>query len=216
LIITIKTTQKLCYWRSIEIMNINQRLDLIEPKILEKSFRDGRGTANEVNFWIFDYDPEDEMAVRNHVEHLVKNINGKYEDVQIACFDLFDLMLDVLRSKNYFDRVLQMELEKGSEAIINPIKRTLRLTENGDLIIQKIIENIIPERDIIFLIGVGKAWPIIRSHTILNNLFSKVENNPLIMFFPGNYTNELRLFGEITDDNYYRAFKLIERKGAIT
>jgi hypothetical protein len=193
------------------MMSLNKRLDLIEPKILDSSFRTGRGTANEVNFWIFDYDPEDEIAVRAHVDFLVNRINGKHGDVQIACFDLFGLMLDVLRSKNYLGKVTQMEEAKGSDAIINPIKRTLRLTENGDLIIAKIVENLTPERDIIFLTGIGKAWPIIRSHTILNNLHSKVDKNPLVMFFPGNYTNELRLFGEITDDNYYRAFKLIER-----
>jgi len=193
------------------MMSLNMRLDLIEPKILEKSFRTGRGTANEVNFWIFDYDSEDEMAVRAHVEHLTDRVNNKYEDIKIARFDLYDLMINALRDKNYLDKVTQMEQQKGSNEIINPIKRSLRLTENGDLIIGKIIENLTPERDIIFLTGVGKAYPIIRSHTILNNLHSKVERNPLIMFFPGNYTNELRLFGEITDDNYYRAFKLIER-----
>jgi len=193
------------------MMSLNRRLDLIEPKILDSGFRTGRGTANEVNFWIFDYDPEDEMAVRAHVDFLVSRVNGKHDDVQIACFDLFGLMLDVLRSKNYLDKVTQMEEAKGSDAIINPIKRTLRLTENGDLIIAKIVENLMPGRDVIFLTGVGKAWPIIRSHTILNNLHSEVDKNPLVMFFPGNYTNELRLFGEITDDNYYRAFKLIER-----
>jgi hypothetical protein len=193
------------------MMSLNERLDLIEPKILDRNFRTGRGTANEINFWIFDYDPEDEMAVRAHVEFLARSVNGKYDDVQIACFDLYEMMLDVLRGKSYLDKVMQMEQAKGSEAIINPIKRTLRLTDDGDLIIQKIVENLTQERDIIFLTGVGKAWPIIRSHTILNNLHSKVEKNPLIMFFPGNYTNELRLFGEITDDNYYRAFKLIER-----
>lgn len=193
------------------MMSLNKRLDLIEPKILEKSFRTGRGTANEVNFWIFDYDPEDEMAIRAHVEFLANRINGKYNHVRIVHFDLYNLMLDVLRSKNYLDKVKQMEEAKGSDAIINPIKRTLRLTEDGDLIIGKIVENLVPEQDIIFLTGIGKAWPVVRSHTILNNLHSKVDKNPLIMFFPGNYTNELRLFGEITDDNYYRAFKLIER-----
>ena len=193
------------------MMSLNTRLDRIEPKILEKSFRTGRGTANEVNFWIFDYDPEDEIAVRAHVDFLVNRINGKHDDVSIACFDLYDLMLNALRSKNYLDKVMQMEDTKGSDAIKNPIKRTLRLTEDGDMIIGKIVENFTPEKDIIFLIGIGKAWPIVRSHTILNNLHSKVDRNPLVMFFPGNYTNELRLFGEITDDNYYRAFKLIER-----
>jgi len=193
------------------MLGLNKRLDLIEPKILEKNFREGRGTANEVNFWIFDYDPEDEMAVRAHVEFLTHRINSKSDDVRIVCFDLYSLMLEILLGKNYLDKVKQMEESKGSEAIINPIKRTLRLTEDDDMIIGKIVENLTPERDIIFLTGIGKAWPIIRSHTILNNLHSRIEKNPLVMFFPGNYTNELRLFGEITDDNYYRAFKLIER-----
>jgi hypothetical protein len=192
-------------------MNLNRRLDLIEPKILEKSFRTGRGTANEINFWIFDYDPEDEMAIRAHVEFLVNRVNSKYDDIRIVNFDLYNLMLSVLKGKNYLDKVIQMEQTKGSESIINPIKRTLRLTLDGDIIIKKIVENLVPEKDVIFLTGVGKAWPIIRSHTILNNLHSKVNDNPLVMFFPGDYTSELRLFGEITDDNYYRAFKLIER-----
>lgn len=168
------------------MMTLNKRLDLIEPKILEKSFRTGRGTANEVNFWIFDYDPEDEMAVRAHVNFLVNRVNGKYDDVRIVSFDLYNLMLDVLREKNYLDKVLQMEQAKGSEAIINPIKKTLRLTLDGDLIIGKIAGGLVPEQDVIFLTGVGKAWPIIRSHTILNNLHSKVDKNPLVMFFPGD------------------------------
>ena len=235
------------------MMSLNERLDLIEQKILEKSFRAGRGTANEVNFWIFDYDPEDEMAVRAHVGFLANRVNGRHGDARVLCFDLYGLMLEALREKNYLDRVLQMEQAKGSGAVANPIKRTLRLTEDGDRIIGKIVEGLTPEKDIIFLTGVGKAWPIVRSHTILipevenpcsfllvfsppcfvaktcmaakflrnktanlsdlgyNNLHGKVDKNPLVMFFPGDYTNELRLFGEITDDNYYRAFKLIER-----
>ncbi|MDF9407772.1 MAG: hypothetical protein A4E52_00616 [Pelotomaculum sp. PtaB.Bin013] len=193
------------------MMTLNERLDLIEPKILEKSFRTGRGTANEINFWIFDYKPEDEMAVRAHVSYLKQRVNNAHDDVRIVEFDLYKLMLDVLREKNYLDKVIQMEQVKTSEAIVNPIKKTLRLTLDGDLVIGKIAKSIVPERDVIFLTGVGKAWPVIRSHTVLNNLHSKIDKNPLVMFFPGDYTNELRLFGEITDDNYYRAFKLIER-----
>ena len=193
------------------MMSLNKRLDLIEPKILEPSFRAGRGTANEINFWIFDYDPEDEMVVRSHVEHLTNRINNKHDDVRIACFDLYEIMLEVLRDKNYLDRVIQMEQSRGSIGVVEPLKKTLRLTEESNLIIEKILSALTPERDIIFLTGVGKAWPVIRSHTILNNLHSRVDKNPLVMFFPGHYTSELKLFGEITDDNYYRAFKLIER-----
>jgi hypothetical protein len=103
-----------------------------------------------------------------------------------------------------------MEHDKGSESVLNPIKKTLRLTLDDDNIVNRICEGLNPDTDIIFIIGVGKSYPIIRSHTVLNNLHSRVDRNPVVMFFPGAYESELRLFGEITDDNYYRAFRLIE------
>jgi len=63
---------------------------------------------------------------------------------------------------------------------------------------------------IIFLNGVGKAWPIVRSHTILNNLQPILGNIPLVTFYPGKFSGfDLSLFGKIKDANYYRAFRLI-------
>ena len=190
---------------------LNERLDLIKPKILEPTFRQGKGLGNEINFWIFDYDAEDEMAVRQHIAYLKQNITAEREDVRIISFDLFDMLADFLNEKNYLDMVLKMETEKGSDAIINPIKKTLRSTLRDDVIASKIAEGNNPETDIIFIYGVGKAWPLVRSHTVLNNLHSRIEKTPVVMFFPGFYDSELRLFNEITDDNYYRAFRLIER-----
>jgi hypothetical protein len=204
---------------------LNERLDLIKPKILSESFRAGRGLGNEINFWIFDYDAEDEQAVRAHVRFLRESVAAERDDVRIVAFDLFDLMVEYLGERNYLDRVLKMEGEQKSGAIINPIKKTLRATLPDDVIASRIAEGhhpaafggtpptegTNPDTDIIFVSGVGKAWPVIRSHTILNNLHNRVENTPLVMFFPGVYDSELKLFGEITDDNYYRAFRLIER-----
>jgi len=191
------------------VINLSERLKQLEPKILEENFRTGHGTANEVNFWIVDYDAEDEMQVRDHVYFLAKRLNSIREDVAIKIFDLYDIMIDVLEEKGYLDSVIEMEQDEGSDETIEPIRSTLRLTLENDMVVAKITEDITPEKDIIFLVGVGKAWPVIRSHTILNNLHSKVDKNPLVMFFPGYYTSKLSLFGEITDDNYYRAFKLI-------
>ena len=189
--------------------SLNDRLKELEPKILDINFRTNRGTANEVNFWIVDYEAEDEMQVRDHVETLAKHINNNYDYINIKIIDLYDIMIDVLEEKGYLEKVMQMEKIKGSFEVIEPIKRTLRLTLDNDLVVAKISEGLTPEKDVVFLVGVGKAWPIIRSHTVLNNLHSRVDNNALVMFFPGSYTSKLSLFDEITDDNYYRAFKLV-------
>jgi hypothetical protein len=191
---------------------LNERLDLMKPKILSTPFRSGRGLGNEINFWIFDYDAEDEMTVRSHIRFLKESIAAERSDARLLVFDLFDMMVDYLIERNYLERTLKMERDKKSGWIVNPIKAILGLTEDDDAIIaNRIAADNNPETDIIAICGVGKAWPVIRSHTVLNNLHSRIETTPLVMFFPGDYDSELRLFGEITDDNYYRAFRLIER-----
>ena len=69
---------------------------------------------------------------------------------------------------------------------------------------------------IIRITGVGKSYPIIRSHTILNNLQSIFRRNPVVMMYPGKYETKkkmtLRLFDRLDDDNYYRAFPLVGRR----
>ena len=72
----------------------------------------------------------------------------------------------------------------------------------------KIAEGIQPE-DVVFLTGVGKVYPIVRTHKVLSNLRPLLKRNPLIVMYPGTYiNNELSLFGKI-DRDYYQAFKLI-------
>ena len=71
-------------------------------------------------------------------------------------------------------------------------------------------------RHIVLITGVGKAFPIIRGHTILNKLHSVFHQNPLVMMYPGRYmpkdVQTLRLFERLDDGNYYRAFPLVERR----
>jgi ribosomal protein S8 len=181
------------------------------PRILEKRFRENKGLGNEIGYYIFDYDPKDELLVREHIEFIKQRVNSNNSEVEIKEFDLYELMIEVLEQKGYLQKVMEMEAKKGSEKILTPIKKTLRLTQKNDLIIDYIKKNV-SKNNIVFLTGVGKAWPVIRSHTVLNNLHSAIDDVPVVMFFPGRYDGqELCLFDEIKDDNYYRAFKLVER-----
>lgn len=192
-------------------MNIYERLDKILPKIMEERFRKNKGLGNEIGYYIFDYDPKDEMLVREHISFLKQKVNVEDSEITIKEFNLYDIMTKVLEEKGYLDKVFSMEEQKGTENILNPIKKTLRLTQSNDMVVEYIKENT-GEDDVVFLTGVGNAWPVIRSHTVLNSLHAAIDQVPLIMFFPGTYDGlELKLFDEIKDDNYYRAFKLIER-----
>lgn len=190
---------------------IFERLDAIIPEIEKKSFRENRGLGNEVGYYIFDYQPKYELVVRDYIRFIKEKINSGSSGFKIKEFDLYEVMLEILNSKGYLNKNIEMEKIKGSEKVFEATKKTLRLTGQNDLIIQHIKENV-TKGDIVFLTGVGKAWPIIRSHTILNNLHSAIDEVPVVMFFPGTYDGlELVLLDEIKDDNYYRAFKLIEK-----
>lgn len=189
---------------------INDRLDEILPKIKSPAFRENKGLGNEVGYHIFDYQPEHEMLVRHHIAFLKERVNSDQTNQQIIEFDLYEIVLEILEQKGYLQKNLEMERKKGSDFVLNATRKTLRLTLNNDLVINYIAERV-GANNIIFITGIGKVFPIIRSHVILNNLHKAAKQVPVVLFFPGRYDGqELMLFGEIKDDNYYRAFQLVD------
>lgn len=190
--------------------SIYERIDQILPKIVEPNFRQNKGLGNEIGFYVFDYNPEEELLVRDRVKFIKEKAKNAY-GLNIIEFDLYEIILELLNSKGYLQKNFQMEEKWGSEQVFTATKKALRLTLDNDLVVQYIKDKL-DGSDIVFLTGVGKAWPIIRSHTILNNLHRIVEEQPLVMFFPGNYDGgSLMLFNYLKDDNYYRAFQLIDK-----
>ena len=69
------------------------------------------------------------------------------------------------------------------------------------------------ELDFVLITGVGRVYPFLRSHSILNNIEGIANRCNIILFFPGNYNNlQLSLFGIISDENYYRGHNLSDIK----
>ena len=115
-----------------------------------------------------------------------------------------------MKDKGYLEKCYEFEKKKGFERITKSVGNMLRITAKDSLIVNYIKERT-PEKAIVFLVGIGKCYPILRSHTVLNNLHQVIDDVPVVMFYPGKYDGqELVLFSEIKDDNYYRAFKLVD------
>jgi len=192
------------------MMDLNARLDKMEEEIKKPSFRKSSGRANEVNYWVFDYPPEKELEVRERIKYL-ENRNAKGgEDFVIKVFDLYDIIIDYLEANGFMEECFKFEKKKGLERITKAVSNSMKINDDDSLIVQHIRDNT-PDNAIVFLTGVGKCFPILRSHKVLNNLHQAFTKAPVVMFFPGIYNEqELILFGEIKDDNYYRAFKLVK------
>ncbi|WP_026396242.1 DUF1788 domain-containing protein [Acetobacterium malicum] len=189
--------------------NIETRLDQIEAKITNEDFLKNKGLGNEVGYYIFDYAPQDELKVRQHIAYLKAKINKSASGVKIVEYDLYQLVISVLKKRGYLEKCFQFEKTKGLDYTYQAIIKMLRLTSKTNLLVNHIVEHT-PAHSVVFITGVGKCYPIVRSHNVLNNLHQVLDMVPVVMFFPGVYSGQdLQLFGTIKDDNYYRAFKLI-------
>ena len=189
---------------------LDERLDKAEAMIKKPSFRKNKGLGNEVGYYIFDYPPEQELLVRERVEYIRKKNEQSDDEYRIVVFDLYEIIIEILKEKGYLEKCYEFEKKRGFDRITKAVGNMLRIMAKDSLIVNYIRERT-PEKAIVFLVGIGKCYPILRSHTVLNNLHQVIDNVPVVMFYPGKYDGqELILFGEIKDDNYYRAFKLVE------
>lgn len=189
---------------------LEARLDQAEAMIKKPLFRKNKGLGNEVGYYIFDYPPEQELLVRERVEYIRKKNEQSDDEYRIVVFDLYEIIIEILKEKGYLEKCYEFEKKRGFDRITKAVGNMLRITAKDSLIVNYIRERT-PQKAIVFLVGIGKCYPILRSHTVLNNLHQVIDNVPVVMFYPGKYDGqELILFGEIKDDNYYRAFKLVE------
>ena len=80
--------------------SINARLDEMTKKLSSKDLFESNGLGNEINFHVFDYDPEDEYIVREYLENYLL----KKEKLNIKVFDIYDIIIDILKDRKKFDR----------------------------------------------------------------------------------------------------------------
>lgn len=190
-------------------MNIEEKLDRIPDIIKQENFRTNTGLGNEVGYYILDYDEKNELIVRSYIDKLVENNCKSTSEYNIIKFDLYEIMINYLVERNFLEECFNMEKEDGFAYMSEAITELLRMDDEFNYFTEYIDENT-PENSIIFLTGVGKVYPIIRSHSILNKLHQFINKVPVVLLFPGQWDGQkLKLFSKIDDGNYYRAFKLI-------
>ena len=64
--------------------------------------------------------------------------------------------------------------------------------------------------DVLLITGIGKVYPFMRSHKILDNIQHIFSDIPVLMLYPGTFDGQdLCMFGRFLDGHYYRAFNLL-------
>lgn len=193
--------------------SLEERLDQLESIIRKPSFRQNKGKANEVSYWVFDYPPEKELEVRERIEYL-KNKNEKGTDgFELVVYDLYDLIINHLENKGFIEKCENFEKKSGFSRVAAAVQHTLKITDKDNLMVKYIVEHT-PKNAVVFLTGIGKCYPLLEAPEVFNKILYNMPQEfaevPMILFYPGTYTEqELVVFNELKEDNYYRAFRIV-------
>ena len=182
--------------------NINEKLDFIKKLIQEEDFLKGRGLSNEVNIRIFCYNPKDEMAVRHFVKQL-KSENLKCNLIEI---DLYKQFLKICEDKKILDKIPALEEKKGKHFIRNQFEKSC----DAKTFAQSMYSGNYEDGDVLLLTGVGKVFPFMRIHGLLEAMQPIFDKTPILVMYPGEFDGHyVKLFNRLKANEYYRAFKAI-------
>ena len=185
-----------------------ERLNQILPRLVSPDVLSNHGAGGEIGFWIFDYPPEEEMAMRAWLADVIEpGLRKQVPAVRFQTVDLFQLVVDLLDERKLFDKVCEMQANKGDAAVLASLRSVLK----EDRLAARMPEKLdVTQLDLLIVKGVGAVYPLLRTHTLLSALHPHMRNTPLLMLYRGTYNGQsLSLFNTLSDDNYYRAFRLV-------
>ncbi len=192
------------------VTGLDKRLQevLTRPEFLEM-----RGVAKEVPIFIQTYSPADEDQLRLVVKGAEQYL--RKQGLRVKHVDLFELVLQLLESEGWLEKILQKEQSWSKGALFDTLQN---VAEPTDALVPKLMEILGGDTQISLITGSGRIYPFLRTHTILEALQPAMVRHPVVVFFPGDYSQDadggsyLRLFGTTTaskiENPHYRATSL--------
>ena len=195
-------------------MNMHELSERLFKIFSHPDFLAMKGLANEVPIFIQTYEPSQEDALRRMVESL--SIRLQNTGITLKSLDLFELVLEELEEHNILSGLLEGEATWQRSDVLETLQN---YSDPKSHMIPRLIRAIEGDGAQLTLItGPGRIFPFLRTHTILESLQPAMLRHPVVIFFPGEYTQDptggshLRLFGSIPspriNNPYYRATNL--------
>jgi hypothetical protein len=186
-------------------MNMNDLSERLFQTLSHPNFLAMKGLANEVPIFIQTYEPSQEDAIRRMVDGLVGRMRNT--GITLKSLDLFSLVLNELEEHDILDDLLKGEAESEKVEIFETLQN---YSDPKTHLIPRLIREIGEDEPQLTLItGPGRIFPFLRTHTILESLQPAMVRHPVVIFFPGEYTQDpiggsyLKLFGSIPSPRIY-------------
>ncbi len=189
--------------------DLNKVFEQLFQTFQAPTFQRCEGLNGEIPFFAQTFAAAQQVIATEQIELLIKRL--KATGVGVTEINLYKICIELLEKEDVLQNALETEHELSKNEFHEALNGLLNIESELIPIIKEKINAL--ETAMIFITGVGEAYPMIRSHTLLSNLQAVVKKKPLILFFPGEFDNfSLKLFGILKNENYYRAFNLDEFK----
>ena len=187
--------------------DLEAAFDRVRARFADPDLLANRGLGPEVGFYVLPYDAAREDEVRARTTALVAESEGGRLPCRIVRRDLWDVFTRICEQRRILDRIPDLEARRGTPALLD---RMQKIATPEAFVAAMDYEPHEPGRDVLLITGVGKAYPFVRAHSILENAQHVFDDVPVVLLYPGRYDGtQLHLFNAISDGNYYRAFNLL-------
>ncbi|MCB0524503.1 MAG: DUF1788 domain-containing protein [Bacteroidetes bacterium] len=167
--------------------------------------------------YMYVYDPDKEYEIDQEIMNIKERLHRPTNYLDVMVLDIFEEFLEFLRTQN-FGKVSKYEyFLKQEESRPEQVEKSLRQAANDDRFYtwldKKIRDHFHQAGDAevayVFVKGFGAIFPYMRASKFMNNFEKHISGYKLIIFYPGEVSENYNLFKVLNDENLYRAIKLI-------
>jgi len=170
-----------------------ERLNNVKIRIHEHGFTIPKGIGSEIPHYVFDYPAEDELKVRIYLKALIEQ-----SPLRIKNINLFEFFLNLFEGE--LEELLEISDEEGLSGLVETTETVL---DNEQTLVESFIKET-GNAELIFITGVGNAFPLMRSSKLLKLLSTYAYRRTIVLFYPGQFTGlNLCLFHRLNNEDQY-------------
>ncbi|MGJ8655054.1 MAG: DUF1788 domain-containing protein [Akkermansiaceae bacterium] len=195
----------------------SKKFDRLLRILSDPSFYKNEGLGGEPPFYIYPHGAEAILAVEQMQKNLIAQLTLK--GISVLEINLYDTCIGLLKDRGILEQVFQLESQGQKDVLRETLGNVLDpATHIRPLFEQKLSEE---NPQLIFLTGVAEVYPFLHTEDVLSNLIQLLSKAPLLLFFPGDYSqslekgSNLNLFSRIPGNRYYRAIDITRKDFAV-
>jgi hypothetical protein len=167
--------------------------------------------------YMYVYKPQEEYYIREQIAQMKARLVRPNTFINVLVINLFEEFRNFLKSREFGKQNLLEVLLEKEKTEPGKVELTLKREANNksfyawvnDRIREHLNQADELKKSYVFVHGFGEIYPYLRASKFLSNFEKYISGYKIIMFYPGSAKEYYSMFNLLSDENPYRAIKLI-------